>query len=450
MRQASMHVASLALDETNPRHTHPTSSLEQSIAALLENHPEKLVRLARDISQHGVNPTDLTIVLVDGDRNVVLEGNRRVAALMLLHNPALAPTEKLRKQFAAIARNGEVPRRLACVIAESRMQAEHWIKLKHTGENNGVGTVPWNPGEASRFKGRATPTEKARLFIEAVHAWFPDDLELLANARIVREKRITNLGRMIADPTVRNRLGISVEGDVVLSSFPSARLHPILSRLFSDLAGPVSVDQIYSKRQREDYLQGVEDYLPKLADRLEEPEKYSKSTNTTEGNSKVSVADNDTTEDKKPTRRKRADFEKRLFQGVKLRHVSLRSSEVLEEAQQIKIDEMPNVASIMVRAVVDIVVTEVYEQLGWRRNRDSLKGRIGAVLHQVDPEKNEPLLANAWRLSQEEDGALVLKTLHAFIHSWQSNPLTSEVRKLSLAYGPLLNKADELLEKKKR
>jgi hypothetical protein len=122
----------------------------------------------------------------------------------------------------------------------------------------------------------------------------------------------------------------------------------------------------------------------------------------------------------------------------------------LEEAKQIKIDEMPNVAAIMVRAVVDIVVTEVAEQLGWRRNQDKLKGRIGAVLHQVDPNKDDPHLSNAWRFSQEEDGALVLKTLHTFVHSWQNNPLTSEVRKLSMAYGPVLVKADELLEKKKR
>ncbi|KOX16595.1 hypothetical protein ADL06_33480 [Streptomyces sp. NRRL F-6491] len=444
-----MHVASLTLDETNPRHASRTSSLEESIAALLEKGPEKLLRLARDICQHGVNPTDMVIVLVDGDQNVVLEGNRRVAALKLLHNPKLAPTEKLRKQFTAIAKTGEFPRRIMCVITDSRMQAEHWIRLKHTGENSGVGVVRWSTGEASRFSGRSTPTEKARLFIEAVNDWFPDDAELRSNTQTVRDGRITNLGRMIADPAVRNRLGIAFDGDVVLRSYPAAKLLPILTRIFHDLAGPVSVDQIKNKRQREDYLQKVEDELPKLADRLEEDEKYSKSAageKPTVSGDATGKAEDGT----KPARRKRPDFEKKLFQGVSLRHVSLRTSEVLEEAQRIKIDEMPNVAAIMVRVVVDIVVTEVAEQLGWRRNQDKLKGRIGAVLHQVDPNKDDPHLSNAWRFSQEEDGALVLKTLHMFVHSWQNNPLISEVRKLSMAYGPVLTKADELLEKKKR
>ncbi len=144
------------------------------------------------------------------------------------------------------------------------------------------------------------------------------------------------------------------------------------------------------------------------------------------------------------------DFEKRLFQGVTLRRVSLRTAETLEEAKKIKIDEMPNVAAIMIRAVVDITVTDVAEQQGWKRNQDTLKGRIGAVLNQIDPQKTDPALQNAWRLSQQEDGALVLKTLHAFVHSWQASPLTTEVRKLSAAYGPLLQGIDEFLEKKSR
>lgn len=449
MKQASMHVASLTLDDNNPRHAKQTASDAESIAALLEKGPDKLLRLARDIIQHGVNPTELVVVMADGDRNVVLEGNRRVAALKLLHNPKLAPTEKLQKQISAIAKRGAIPRRLMCVIAESRLQAEHWIRIRHTGENGGVGVVRWSTSEASRFGGRSTPTEKARLFTDAVSDWFADDGDLLANVQTVRDGRITNLGRMMADPTVRHRLGVSFDGDVVLSNFPKERIRPILTRLFADFAGPVSVDQIKTKRQREKYLEQVEDILPKLADRLDEPEKFARFSAGDEANQEK-TAEEKTESDSKKTRRKRPDFEKRLFQSVSLGHVSLRSSEVLEEAKKISIDDMPNVAAIMVRAVVDIVATDVAAQLGWKRNQDTLKGRIAAVLNQVDPERNNPSLSDAWRFSQEEDGALVLKTLHSFVHSWQNHPLTVEVRKLSLAYSPLLLKADELIEKKKR
>ncbi|MFH8591883.1 hypothetical protein [Streptomyces rimosus] len=449
MKHVSMHVASLTLDDNNPRHAKQTANDAESIAALFEKGPEKLIRLARDIIQHGINPTELVVCMADGDRNVVLEGNRRVAALKLLHNPKLAPTENLRRRIAAIAKSGEVPRRLICVMADNRLQAEHWIKIRHTGENGGIGVVRWSTSEASRFGGRSTPTEKARLFTDAVCDWFPDDEEFLSNVHTVRDSRITNLGRMIADPTVRNRLGIAFDGDVVLRNFPRGKVRPILTQLFADFAGPVSVDQIKTKRQREKYLEGVEGILPKLSDRLDEPEKFSKYSTGDESSLDKTQGDDAEKDNKKP-RRKRPDFEKKLFQYVTLRHVSLRTSEVLEEAKTINIEDKPNTAAIMVRAVVDIVTTDVAAQLGWKRNQDTLKGRIGAVLHQVDPDKTDATLSDARRFSQQDDGALVLKTLHTFVHSWQSHPLTVEIRKLSMAYAPLLQKADQLLEKKKR
>ncbi|MFC7875206.1 hypothetical protein ACFUS2_29240 [[Kitasatospora] papulosa] len=439
----------MTLDEMNPRHAQPTKSLEESIAAILDASAPKLLRLAKSIAERGLNPTELIVVMPDGDLNIVLEGNRRVATLKLLHQPSLAPTEQLKRKFAAIAASGEVPRRVQCVVAETRQQAAPWIKLRHTGENDGVGVVRWNSAEASRFGGRSNPTEKARLLTDAVTAWFADDAELLADVAAVRENRITNLGRMIGDPDVRGRMGISFDGDSIVSDFPKERMRQILARLFHDLAGSVSVDKIKSKRQRTNYLQQVEDDLPKLADRLDEPQRFS-STVPSKNDEAVETDEPSDSATTKTPRRKRPDFEKRLFQSVSLRNVSLRTSEVFQEAKRLSIDEMPNVAAIMVRIVVDIVVTDAADQLGWKRGQNDLKGRIGAALHQVDPTQDNPTLSDAWRFSQKDEGALVLKTLHQFVHSWQSNPLTAEVRKLSLAYGPLLTHIDELIEKKKR
>ncbi|MFJ8335103.1 hypothetical protein [Streptomyces sp. NPDC094437] len=449
MKQASMHVTSLTLDELNPRHAQPTSSLEESIAAILDKDTDKILRLARSIAERGLNPTELIVVMPDSELNIVLEGNRRIAALKLLHKPGLAPNVQLQRKFAAIAAKAEIPWRVQCIIAESRQQAAPWIKLRHTGENKGVGVVKWDSAEVSRFSGRSNSTEKARLLTEAMNAWFADDADLIADVATVRENRITNLGRMVGDPDIRKRLGISFDGDSVISEFPKERMHRILARLFHDLAGSYSVDKIKTKDQRTNYLQKVEEDLPRLADRLDAPERFSI---TNPAGSADPVEADETPEPKtpKPPRRRRPDFEKRLFQSVSLHNVSLRTSEVFQEAKQLSIDEMPNIAAIMVRIVVDIVVLDVADQLGWNRGQGDLKSRIGAALHQVDPAQNNPALKDAWRFSQKDEGALVLKTLHQFVHSWQFNPLTSEVRKLSLAYGPLLTQIDELIEKKKR
>jgi hypothetical protein len=81
---------SLLLDTLNPRHN-PVESQREALDALLEGRgAQELLRLADDISQFGVSPIDLALVIPDGNVFIVLEGNRRVAALKLLKNPGLA------------------------------------------------------------------------------------------------------------------------------------------------------------------------------------------------------------------------------------------------------------------------------------------------------------------------------------------------------------------------
>ncbi|QKW29147.1 hypothetical protein HUT11_25835 [Streptomyces seoulensis] len=449
MKQMTFSVGSLTLDESNPRHANKTASLQESIDALLRDTPDKLIKLARDIAKNGLNPTELPIVVIEGGKPIVLEGNRRLAAVKLLRNPNLASDEKHRRQLVAIARGVELPRRVTCIVVENRLQASHWIKLRHTGENGGVGVLRWNPVEVGRFTGRSNSTDRAGLLIDAIAKWFPDDQELLANARRVRGGRITNLARMIADPVVRNALGIEFKDDNFLSHYPLIKIHSAYVKLFSDLAGDVSVDQIKTKSLREEYLKAIHAVLPSLPDKLKVPERYSKDPSELVANDEPAGSGGGDVSQKEQ-RGTWQGYERKLFQGVSLRNVSIRTSEVLEEAQRLKIDEFPNLAAIMARVVVDIALTDAAEQLGWKRNQESLKDRIVAVLNQVDPQKNDPALRNAWQLSQWEDGALVLKTLHAFVHSWESGPLATEVRRLSAVYGPLLCKIDELLEEKRR
>src|SRR5450755_2716340 len=92
-------VASLVLDEQNPRFVRTTRSTRESINALLAEAPAKLLALAQDIAREGVNPTELPVVVEEDDNNVVIEGNRRIAALKLLLNPDLAHDERLQRQF---------------------------------------------------------------------------------------------------------------------------------------------------------------------------------------------------------------------------------------------------------------------------------------------------------------------------------------------------------------
>ena len=79
------------LDPENPRLAtsvkRPTQ--QELIADLLEH--EEVMDLVRDIARQGYFPNELLVAIRDGPNTIVVEGNRRLAALKLLLNPELAP-----------------------------------------------------------------------------------------------------------------------------------------------------------------------------------------------------------------------------------------------------------------------------------------------------------------------------------------------------------------------
>src|SRR4051812_48787069 len=86
----SIRPADLLIDEENPRISQPNAGQHKALQALARLLGKKLHVLAADIVAHGLNPSDLLIVMPlagNPGRFVVLEGNRRLAAVRGLENP---------------------------------------------------------------------------------------------------------------------------------------------------------------------------------------------------------------------------------------------------------------------------------------------------------------------------------------------------------------------------
>lgn len=162
MEQKDFAVTDLTLDRQNPRHDMPTPTTREAISALLAEDPEKWVNLTQDIASEGLNPTELTIVVEEEGDMVVIEGNRRVSALKALLDASLVEDQRIRQQVAIIARRhrNAIPRTVRCVVSPSREAARHWIVLRHTGENNGVGVLRWNHEQITRYAKRRIPLKR--------------------------------------------------------------------------------------------------------------------------------------------------------------------------------------------------------------------------------------------------------------------------------------------------
>src|SRR5689334_15117892 len=113
--------AALLLDVDNPRIPPLRTPLSQrELISELVAHDD-VYELARDIADVGFDPVEALIGCEDGGKTVVLEGNRRLAALKLLQDPTLSPEAYLaRFKKLSAASTLDLPARIRVLVAPTR------------------------------------------------------------------------------------------------------------------------------------------------------------------------------------------------------------------------------------------------------------------------------------------------------------------------------------------
>ncbi|MCS4164776.1 hypothetical protein [Sphingobacterium sp. BIGb0116] len=140
---------SLNLDVNNPRLKHRGSPLNQKqiIDFLIKN--EKVYELAKKISEEGYFVGEAPIICIENNKKVVLEGNRRTAALKVLQDP-----KKYLSNIKAnillnnlVKNNFPAEKKLRCYIAPNRLLANPIIYSRH----NGLSLEKWKTGNQYVF-----------------------------------------------------------------------------------------------------------------------------------------------------------------------------------------------------------------------------------------------------------------------------------------------------------
>lgn len=272
--QRSIAVSRLLLDERNARLGDEQSGQQATVVALAKLLGSQLIDLAGDIIENGLDPTTLITVTPEADRNGyyrVIEGNRRVLALKALDTPALvdaALTPARRKRLAELAEaHRQAPiGSVTCVVFDSESNARHWIELRHTGSNSGVGLVEWDSNEKDRYKARhggsadRSPAGQVMDFVDSLEAPPAESKPI-----------ITTLKRLISTPLVREKLGIEVRDGKVYSFYPAEEVLKGLREVVDDLrSGAVKVSDVYMLGDRESYMAAFDpDLLPDPATKLD-------------------------------------------------------------------------------------------------------------------------------------------------------------------------------------
>lgn len=206
MKSETLHISKLFLDPENPRHD-VIQNQREIIKQLLET--EKIENLAKDIAeQSSLSPLEAIGVLPinnEGEEYIVVEGNRRICACILLNTPNLAPTTILKKKFESLRDGRTIPSEVSCVIFQNRDEADHWIQLRHEGLQDGIGTKSWDAPQIARYaekRGRRNANIQAIKLLD-----FAVSNEIITKEE-ARKLSITTLQRYLSNPIFRNAFGL--------------------------------------------------------------------------------------------------------------------------------------------------------------------------------------------------------------------------------------------------
>lgn len=201
-----LKIDSVLLDLENPRISR-SSSQREALQKIIADQGGKVAVLAESIVESGLNPMDRLLIIRSAEAKskfTVIEGNRRLAALKILNNPAVLdgltvrPGLQRRLEATASRYDGSIES-LPCYELADRAEGAMWIRQRHSGENGGRGIVNWGGVASARFRG-SNPALQALDFVLA-HG----DLTEEDQAEIDDGFPITTLGRLLATTDVQAR-----------------------------------------------------------------------------------------------------------------------------------------------------------------------------------------------------------------------------------------------------
>lgn len=457
--------ANLHLDAKNPRLGRETTSrAPREIIQYLFEH-DKAMEVAESIATRGYFPNEPLLAIKEDGRYVVVEGNRRLAALKALREPGLLEGS-LQRQVERFARRITDPQSIANVpvtIAPNRRATDRQIAGRHIG----TPVLPWQAENRASF-----------ILDKLAEGYDNDELqdELGFSAADIQKARQT---RAIAD--MARSLDLPDEVKAKLDN-PRAKLFTTLERIFESSVGrdylkvePNPDHGIQGTTTKGEFVRGFKKLVTDIAlgkqssrtlNTNEQIKAYFDGWNKNELPSKkkgsfvpadivsgTSVASPSVTSSPQPSRKSKQESRTVIPKDLKVRFGSERLIDIRRELTRLRRDEYPNAGAVLLRVFFELSVIEYLERIG------DLKGIIQKLeqkegrklpfgipsLRQLVPEiiavaKKHLSVADLKKIEKavryDAGAPFTISDLHAFVHS-QDFPSERDTKQFWLRTEPL-------------
>lgn len=421
----SLLPSNLLIDAENPRLPQPNEGQREALRAMASHQQKKLVTLAKDIIEYGLNPSDLPIVMPANDdlkRYFVLEGNRRLVALRALENPDvlvgaldatnLTELRKLSKKYQASPID-----LVTCLSVKDKEEAQHWITLRHTGQNEGAGIVPWGSDEAGRFRARSGSKE--------IHTQALDFLEGRGNLTPSQRSEVpaATFKRLLGTPEVREKVGLDLEDGHLQVVGDEAKVAKALSFIVDALKSKkLKTKDIYSQEQRVAWAEKLPKSIVVKAQK--------KAGRSVTGSKKAGASTPAKSKNKKNTPVRPRDY--LIPRNCVLSISDARISKIEEELRSLSLDNHTNAVSVLCRVFLELSADAyIASKTVAATENDVLAKKFSAVADDlVARQKLTKQQAAPVRRACQKDSFLApsISLMHQYVHNRHLFPAAGDLR----------------------
>lgn len=465
-KKLQIKITTLELDPQNPRIPALVDTPSQrDIAAHLVAH-EDVYDLAKSIVDFGgLYPSESLIAVEDGGKKIVVEGNRRLAALKLLDSPDLAP-DKMVSKFRTLS-HGIAPQaieKVEVVLAPSRAAAARLIVARHTGEV----VKRWSRVQQAKYIRTLVNGEQTIEEVAAEVQMTPGDIQkflrtdtmihLAHIASVTPEVRqaiddkafsVTTLERLIQSAAGQKFLGIRFDADgQAVGEYEAEEFKKAYGRIVTDIAeGTIDTRKLNSNSDIEEYLGGLG---------KDKPAKSKKATWTSNEllSGKTKAASEALKVAKKPKPTPQTDRPEPYLTPRAFRCPinQPKIKEVFGELRRMKLSEFPNGCAVLGRIFVELVVGHYLEKTGRDKPlldkaakegkppgwSPTLRQMLRAVLNDATITIKPMVRRAVERMTNDDASLLSLEHIDQFVHNRYIAPSERDLRHLWTTVEPLL------------
>jgi hypothetical protein len=253
-----LDIRKLSLDLKNFR-TVPQKSEIDAIKAMISISPDRFFAVLESIIEEGYTPTENIIVLNDSGKNIVKEGNRRIACLKLIQdqykvNEFGIPTSLLTKINALDVKWKKENSNVPCIVFEKSEEdkADRVVSLTH-GKGEKANREKWSSVATARHNRDAKGTSEPALDLLEKYLSVGNNLTNQQKERWAGDYPVTVLYEAIR--VIHSRLSYKTPAEFVTA-------YPKISNLsgIEDLLRDVGLEQLQFKTIRDPLKDFAVDY----------------------------------------------------------------------------------------------------------------------------------------------------------------------------------------------